>query len=100
MKTIKKIGQDCVFCDGLWELKDTESKFFMIFDCEDDAKKLKSYLDKKDRESTILKKALELACDFMEEKCDWNCNSLVVYSTKKEIYDYFIEQAKESIKDV
>ena len=46
------------------------------------------------QENTILKKALELAC---VPRDDWNCKEpkRIKYTSN---YDYFIEQAKESMK--
>lgn len=48
------------------------------------------------QENTILKKALELAT----ENCDNYWEEQTAIKNKQSLYNYFIEQAKESIKDV
>lgn len=51
------------------------------------------------KELVLYKKALELSCIFMEEKCDWDDNLLPIYTEKKRIFEYFLQQAKEEIEN-
>lgn len=40
-------------------------------------------------------KALELACEFMEEYCYWNNNLLPVWAEKERIFGYFLDKIEK-----
>lgn len=56
--TIKKIVKNCVFPEGLYVLKDKETKFYLILEDKADVEKLKHYLINKDQQIDQLKQQL------------------------------------------
>lgn len=64
----KKISKDCLFPETLCELKDTESKFFVILESKDDAVKIVDLLNQQDKEIKQLKEQIEqMAQDYASE---------------------------------
>ena len=64
----KKISKDCLFPEILCELKDTESKFFVVLESKDDAVKIADLLNQQDKEIKQLKDQIEqMAQDYASE---------------------------------
>ena len=59
--TIKKIVKNCVFPEGLYELKDKETKFYLILEDKVNVEKLEDYLIDKDHKIAELQKKLDQA---------------------------------------
>lgn len=59
--TIKKILKNCVFPEGLYELKDKETKFYLILEDKVNVEKLEDYLIDKDHKIADLQKKLDQA---------------------------------------
>lgn len=59
--TIKKIVKDCLFPEGLYEIKDKETKFYLIMEDKKDVEKLKDYLITKDEQIRSLEEQLKKA---------------------------------------
>lgn len=57
--TIKKIVKDCLFPEGLYEIKDKETKFYLIMEDKKDVDKLKDYLTTKDEQIRSLEEQLK-----------------------------------------
>ena len=55
---VKKLTRDCLFPETLCELKDEESKFFVILESIEDANKIKDLLNKQDNEINVLNELL------------------------------------------
>lgn len=65
---IKKISKDCLFPNGLYELKDKETKFFLIIEDKRDVEKLKDYLISRDKQLAELKAELKAIKDKQDDE--------------------------------
>ena len=59
--TIKKIVKNCILPEGLYELKDKETKFYLILEDKANVEKLEDYLIDKDRKIADLQSQLDQA---------------------------------------
>lgn len=77
----KKISKDCLFPEILCELKDTESKFFVVLESKDDAVKIADLLNQQDK---LIK---EKDCQIDKWKQDYeNCSKLEKFISKERQY--------------
>lgn len=67
----KKISKDCLFPEILCELKDTESKFFVVLESKDDAVKIADLLNQQDKRI----KELEEESGYVVFVDGYNCNN-------------------------
>lgn len=77
----------------------TEQLFEIADKCDWLLEKLEKAFEEKEEENKILKKALELAVNCLQREIDGGCLTATEVQVIYEIdEDYFIEQAKESLK--
>ena len=72
----KKISKDCLFPEILCELKDTESKFFVVLESKDDAVKIADLLNQQD------KRIKELEEKYQDLKEDNNATTESLYASR------------------
>ena len=83
----------CIKC-GNFYLSDPETDDELCFNCEMEEKEER--IAELEKEKNILHKALELSCEFLCGLSIWD--KLEYDNAIQENIDYFIQQAKESLK--
>lgn len=96
----KKISKDCLFPEILCELKDTESKFFVVLESKDDAVKIADLLNQQDKEIKQLKQSQkQLAISELEKSKDFIDHNIEIENDigvlkLQEFYDNQIKKLK------
>ena len=89
--TIKKIVKNCIFPEGLYELKDKETKFYLILEDKANVEKLEDYLIDKDRKIADLLSQLDQA----NEDNVWLNAEIDTLKSEKENLMRTLEEAQE-----